>query len=282
VIDAEASHPAVGAVLSTAADLLGMEVVFIGGLSDDEFRLVRVVGTLPGLSEGLTIPRADSFCDRLVAGAPPATDDAANDEHYGDVPVRATFGISSYVGVPIHDRDGTPVGTLCGIDRNSVRVPEQQLRVLRALAGVVEAHIADPARPVDDADPRVIRRTSTGWRVGHDEEPDLTSAMVLADLLAEDVAPGGRPPRVEEGADESAKLRVAVAQLEHALAARVLVEQAIGVLAERQHCAPRAAFERLRKAARSRGKKVHDLARMVIASANDPSVPLPPELAGRR
>jgi len=27
---------------------------------------------------------------------------------------------------------------------------------------------------------------------------------------------------------------------------------------------------------------VHDLARMVIASANDPSVPLPPELAGRR
>jgi hypothetical protein len=27
---------------------------------------------------------------------------------------------------------------------------------------------------------------------------------------------------------------------------------------------------------------VHDLARMVVASVNDPSVPLPPELAGRR
>jgi AmiR/NasT family two-component response regulator len=54
------------------------------------------------------------------------------------------------------------------------------------------------------------------------------------------------------------------------------------VIAERQRLSPRAAFERLRKAARSRGKKVHDLARMVIASANDPAVPLPPELAGRR
>jgi len=54
------------------------------------------------------------------------------------------------------------------------------------------------------------------------------------------------------------------------------------VLAERQRLSPRAAFERLRKAARSRGKKVHDLARMVIASASDPAVPLPPELAGRR
>ena len=60
------------------------------------------------------------------------------------------------------------------------------------------------------------------------------------------------------------------------------VEQAIGVLAERQHLAPRAAFERLRKAARSRGKKVHDVAGMVVASVNDPTVPLPPELAPRR
>jgi AmiR/NasT family two-component response regulator len=75
---------------------------------------------------------------------------------------------------------------------------------------------------------------------------------------------------------------VAVSQLEHALAARVTVEQAIGVIAERQRLAPRAAFERLRKAARSRGKKVQDLARMVVVSVTDPSVPLPPELAGRR
>ena len=42
------------------------------------------------------------------------------------------------------------------------------------------------------------------------------------------------------------------------------------------------AFERLRKVARSRGRKVHDLAKEVVASAHDPSVPLPPELAGRR
>jgi hypothetical protein len=282
VIGAEVGHPAVGAVLSTAADLLGMEVVFIGGLSDEDFRVVRLMGTLPGLSEGLTLPRADSFCGRLVAGAPPSTADAANDEHYRDVPVRTAFGISSYVGVPIHDAEGTAIGTLCGIDRASVPVPDQQLRVLTALAGVIEAHIADPAVEIDPADPHIIRRTASGWRVGDEEEADLISAMVLADLLAEDLAPGGRPPRVENPTDDTERLRLAVAQLEHALAARVLVEQAIGVLAERQHCAPRAAFERLRKAARSRGRKVHDLARMVVASANDPGVPLPPELAGRR
>jgi hypothetical protein len=106
--------------------------------------------------------------------------------------------------------------------------------------------------------------------------------MVLADLLAEDLGRPSRPARHADELDEVDRLQIAVAQLEHALAARVVVEQAIGVLAERQHLPPRAAFERLRRAARSRGRKVHDLARMVIASTSDPAVPLPPELAGRR
>ena len=65
-----------------------------------------------------------------------------------------------------------------------------------------------------------------------------------------------------------------------AVAARVVVEQAIGVLTERQGSSPRQAFERLRKVARARGRKVHDLAREVVASATDKGVPLPPELAG--
>ena len=106
--------------------------------------------------------------------------------------------------------------------------------------------------------------------------------MVLADLIAAELNPGGRPPRPDTGQlTEVEQLRLSVSQLEHALAARVLVEQAIGVLAERQHSTPRAAFDRLRKASRSRGRKVHDLAREVVASVTDHGVPLPPELAGR-
>jgi len=127
-----------------------------------------------------------------------------------------------------------------------------------------------------------VRRTRTGWQVGTDTEDELLAAMVLADLLTGEEIPNGRPPRSEQPENELERLRVAVSQLEHALAARVTVEQAIGVIAERQHLAPRAAFERIRKAARSRGKKVHDVARTVVASVNDPTVPLPPELAPRR
>lgn len=256
--------------------MLGMEVVFVGGLTEDEFAFERVVGDMPGVKEGVTFPRTDSFCHRLLAGAPPSTADAAHDPAYAETPARETFGITSYVGVPIHGGDGRVVGTLCGIDRGTVPVSADSLRILTTLAGVIEAHLDELSARV------VVRRTPSGWQVGHNQEDDLTSAMVLADLLAEDVDTPSRPPRAEEELGEVDRLRIAVAQLEHALAARVVVEQAIGVLAERQRLSPRASFERLRKAARSRGKKVHDLARMVIASASDPSVPLPPELAGRR
>lgn len=268
-------HPAVDAALSTAATLLGMEVVFIGGLSETTFTFDRVHGSMPGLDEGMASERSDSFCHRMLDGAPHLTCDAENDVHYATAPIRARLGIKSYVGVPIRRADGTIVGTLCGIDRNRVEVDDAAVGVLRELAGIVAAHLTD-----EDSSGVVIRRTPDGWAVGDGaaKERDLTTAMVLADLLHDELAPPARPARPEEPLDELARLRLAVTQLEHALAARVLVEQAIGVLAERLSLTPRDAFERLRKVARRSGARVHDLSRDVVRSVTEKDVALPDEL----
>jgi hypothetical protein len=273
-------HPTVDAVLATAARLLNMEVVFLGGLTDDTFTFerVRTQADWPGVVEGAAFPRTDSFCHRLLAGGSPATSDAGNSPDYMDAPGRESLGVTSYVGVPVRAPDGTVVATLCGIDRKGVEVPEEVIEVLRQLAEVISAQLGPLA-----AEKVVIRRSPEGgWEVEGDRTEDLTSAMVLADLLAGEVAPAARPAKPDEPLDELAQLRLSVKQLEHALAARVVVEQAIGVLTERQGSSPRDAFERLRKVARSRGRKVHELAREVVASASDHAVPLPPELAGRR
>jgi ANTAR domain len=139
----------------------------------------------------------------------------------------------------------------------------------------------------------VVRRTADGWRVGDDELPDLTCAMVLADLLAAELpteiqpavppAPAAPPvPREQHVADEAHRLRTTVGQLEHALTARIRIEQAIGVLAERHRIRPRQAFEQLRAAARNRGRKVIDIATDVVASATNPLLQLPEELSRQR
>ena len=178
----------------------------------------------------------------------------------------------------------------------------------------------------------VARRTPTGWRVGDEEVPDLTSAMVLADLLAAELsaeeqaeldsaaptppaprdaashntgrarrdeqpaaqhppgrrAPGGRDSfrpadaaqiREAEQSREAEQLKETVAQLERALTVRVRVEQAIGVLAERHRIRPRQAFELLRSASRARGQRIMETASQVIASATNPLLRLPEELA---
>ncbi len=160
----------------------------------------------------------------------------------------------------------------------------------------------DAAQVMPSADDAVVRRTKDGWRVGSIELPDLTSAMVLADLLAAELAasdpttaqPSAQASRTtsdkaqaddkakEPTANETSRLRTTIGQLEHALMARVRVEQAIGVLAERHRIQPRQAFEQLRHAARSRGRRVIDIASDVVASATNPLLQLPDELSRPR
>jgi hypothetical protein len=114
---------------------------------------------------------------------------------------------------------------------------------------------------------------------------DLVEGLSLADLIAEEAGALVEPDRTarrsargpgEAGEPEDpADARVAalertVAQLEHALAARVSTERAIGVLAERNRTSPRAAFESLRREARSSGRPVAELAREVLAGLEQP------------
>jgi hypothetical protein len=154
-----------------------------------------------------------------------------------------------------------------------------------------QAAAGDVSSTLSAGEEAVVRRTAGGWRVGDDELPDLTCAMVLADLLAAELpteiqpaippAPSG-PAREHHVADEARRLRTTVGQLEHALTARIRIEQAIGVLAERHRIRPRQAFEQLRAAARNRGRKVIDIATDVVASATNPLLQLPEELSRQR
>ena len=174
---------------------------------------------------------------------------------------------------------------------------------------------AVPTAP-DDGSGVVVYRTRQGWRVGEDDLPDLVNAMVFADLLAGDLPSSTRPrghqselaqserASPEHGQSEKAqsqqapseqtqaqseqtqseqaqlaRLRTTISQLEHALANRVRVEQAIGALAERHRLLPRQAFDLLRSAARSRGRRVAELAEEVVAGITNPLLPVADELA---
>lgn len=144
---------------------------------------------------------------------------------------------------------------------------------------------ADPGPGISGPPPVVLARCSRGWSVvspaGADPACGLVEGLTLADLIAEEFGVLPEPDRTARrsarGPGESAEdpsvdpvdARVAalertVAQLEHALAARVSTERAIGVLAERHNVTPRSAFETLRREARGQGRPVAELAREVL------------------
>ena len=62
-------------------------------------------------------------------------------------------------------------------------------------------------------------------------------------------------------------------QLQAALNSRIIIEQAKGVLAERDNLEMRAAFERLRHAARSSNRRLADIASDVVAGRDDLTQP---------
>jgi transposase-like protein len=147
----------------------------------------------------------------------------------------------------------------------------------------------------------LLVRTGRGWTVlaaddhggwveaqgtATDEGGPLTmvEAMSLADLVAAELGvtpepgrqarraarngagsgPADAAPDVDPRDEELAALRRTIGQLEHALAARVSIERAIGVLAERHCTTPREAFEELRRRARSQGRPAQELATEVL------------------
>ena len=238
-----ASESRLGTTLQLAAALLGTEITTFNRIDGDRLTVVATQGRLPGLVPGASSPLADTFCGRMLEGAPAVTSDAANDPGHLDTPAREQLGIRTYVGMQVRGRDERVVGTLCGFDRNALVVPERALVALRALADELGRQTED----LDRLDVVVLRH-GAGYTVAG-TTPD-SNGEALAGLL---VDAAGRPAPVQE-ADW---LRDTVQRLERALQQRVQAEQEVGAAAERWHVLPTEALRRLRSGSTS-GAGAHE------------------------
>jgi GAF domain-containing protein len=132
---------------------------------------------------------------------------------------------------------------------------------LPALAGVKSllcVPVEGPAGPAGTL--TAVRRPGRPWPA-QEVEALHVYAGVVASLI-----------RSAADAERDAQI---IGQLEHALHHRVVIEQAKGILMERERLDPAGAFDRLRKAARARRRRVSEVAAEVVAGD-----PLPPPSNG--
>lgn len=97
-----------------------------------------------GLKEKET-PRNIAFCSHTLANDKPLiVKDTLQDERFQDNPlVLGELNIRFYAGYPIHSPDGYTLGTICIIDHKPRSFGDQELRLLRHLAKLVDKEIAD-------------------------------------------------------------------------------------------------------------------------------------------
>jgi diguanylate cyclase (GGDEF)-like protein len=135
---------AVDAVLAVMQELLGMGTVFLSEANRDGEHLTIVAvrdgagERRLGLSVGLEVPFEQTLCRRVIESAEPhSISDLRQDPHLADVPMVRELHVTSYVSVPVLKADGSPFGTLCGLDRALTPVSPDQISWLRILAGFV-------------------------------------------------------------------------------------------------------------------------------------------------
>jgi hypothetical protein len=158
--DAVTEQDAVDIALRAALGALNMQTVYVGTLTDTTFTFARVLGDWPGLTTGMEMPRGDSLCGRMLAGASPVVPDLSRDPAYSDSPVHIALGVQAYVGVPLQRFGPHGPTTLCGIHPSPMQPSAEAVRLTYALADALSALLVP-----DASGGVVLRRRADGWSV---------------------------------------------------------------------------------------------------------------------
>lgn len=117
---------------------------------------------------GYVLPRNESFCAHaILKNEVMLVPDTSHDIRFKDHPmVTSGLKVGFYAGVPIKSPDGFNIGTLCAVDTKPRELTEDQLRVLRDLAGMVETEF------------RVSTLETTNSRLARELEASRRQAMI--------------------------------------------------------------------------------------------------------
>lgn len=104
-------------ILAHLQKLFPLDLWMVTRTESDDWIVLEADDQGYGIHRGDVLRWSDSFCARMTAGdGPNIATDANEIKSYREAPIGRQVEIGCYVGYPLRLRDGSLVGTLCGID----------------------------------------------------------------------------------------------------------------------------------------------------------------------
>lgn len=126
-------------ILEMTARALNVPAAMISALFPDRQEVRALHGRFGELTAPCAIPLSHSICKHVVGmGRPLIVRDALAHPLVKDNRGVRENGIAAYIGEPLHDRHGRPVGSFCVMDRNANDWTDAQLRMMSINAMLIE------------------------------------------------------------------------------------------------------------------------------------------------
>jgi GAF domain-containing protein len=137
----EDAHEAAQAIFGLIHDLFGLRICVVSrvDLADNTLTVLEAFdGVGLGIAKGMVVPADEMPCDFIVRSACALRhSDLSDHPVFSRLPLCATLGVRSYLGVPLRRSDGTVWGTLAASDTRVHETTDAQLETLGILARLV-------------------------------------------------------------------------------------------------------------------------------------------------
>jgi diguanylate cyclase (GGDEF)-like protein len=126
-------------VLRLAQHILGMSTTFYTRLDDEAMTVQGVYQATEAdgcpITKGAIVPLDETYCQFVYrSGRPLVVADSHATAPFDALLTTRDFAIGGYAGVPLIAHDGTIIGTLCGLDRGTTAISDEQIALLQMLA----------------------------------------------------------------------------------------------------------------------------------------------------
>lgn len=139
-------------LLARLAELTGLSSTYLAEtrLDEDEQRILFAYNSSDvfHIPEDISLPWSEGVCRFVSEGGPHYTTDAQTS--YPRSSVARMLDIRTFVSYPVFTSEGRWFGTLCGASKDSVRIEDELLELMRECARLIGQRLHAPDAPAAD------------------------------------------------------------------------------------------------------------------------------------